>query len=178
MPAPPPPIPDANSDFEARLTAVAQDLEGLLQQLLSSNPEDGEIARPARLLEAMRYAVLEGGKRLRPFLVLETAGLFEAESAQALMAAAAVECVHAYSLIHDDLPAMDNDALRRGRPTLHKAFDEATAILAGDALLTLAFDLLAREATHPNPAIRIALVAGLARAAGLGGMAGGQMLHL
>ena len=178
MPTPSPATRKANSDFEARLTTVAQELEGLLQQLLSAAPEQGETARPARLLEAMRYAVLEGGKRLRPFLVLETARLFDANPAQALMTAAAVECVHAYSLIHDDLPAMDNDMLRRGRPTVHKAFDEATAILAGDALLTFAFDLLARAATHPDPAIRIALVAALASAAGLGGMAGGQMLDL
>jgi farnesyl diphosphate synthase len=149
----------------------------LLDKLLTPDPESGEVARPLRLLAAMRYATLSGGKRLRPFLLIETARLFGAQS-NASMAAAAVECVHAYSLIHDDLPAMDDDAMRRGQPTAHKAFDEATAILAGDALLTLAFDLLARPETHPDPAVRIALVAELARAAGVGGMAGGQMLDL
>lgn len=134
--------------------------------------------RPARLLDAMRYASLGGGKRLRPFLVVETAGLFGVPRSQALMVSAALECVHCYSLVHDDLPAMDNDALRRGRPTVHKAFDDATAILAGDGLLTFAFDILSRPQTHKDPAIRIELVAALARAAGVGGMAGGQMLDL
>jgi farnesyl diphosphate synthase len=110
--------------------------------------------------------------------VLETAALFGAPRPQALMAGAALECVHCYSLAHDDLPAMDNDDLRRGRPTLHRAFDQASAILAGDALLTFAFDLLARPGTHPDAAVRVALVAELARAAGLGGMVGGQMLDL
>ena len=119
-----------------------------------------------------------GGKRIRPFFVVETARLFGVKPEQAMMTAAAVECVHAYSLIHDDLPAMDDDALRRGRPTAHKAFDEATAILAGDALLTFAFDLLSRKQTHADADVRIALVAELARAAGLGGMAGGQLLDL
>jgi farnesyl diphosphate synthase len=126
----------------------------------------------------MRYASLGGGKRFRPFLVVESAALFAVPQELSLMAAAALECVHCYSLVHDDLPAMDNDDLRRGRPTLHKAFDEATAILVGDSLLTLAFDILARPETHPDPAVRVALVLGLARAAGLGGMAGGQMLDL
>lgn len=164
--------------FQSRLAGVAGEIEALLDKLLKRAPEHGEVARPVRLLEAMRYAVLSGGKRLRPFFVVETARLFGVEPAKALMTAAAVECMHAYSLIHDDLPAMDNDTLRRGRPTAHKAFDEATAILAGDALLTLAFDLLARPQTHPDPAVRIALVAELSRAAGIGGMAGGQMLDL
>jgi farnesyl diphosphate synthase len=168
----------AKSEFEARLAGVAKDVEGLLQDLLSIQPEVGEIARPSRLLDAMQYAALAGGKRLRPFLVVETARMFGVKPEQALMAAAAVECVHTYSLIHDDLPAMDNDSLRRGRATVHKAFDEATAILAGDALLTFAFDVLARKETHADPAVRIMLVAELARAAGLGGMAGGQMLDL
>ena len=121
---------------------------------------------------------LGGGKRLRPFLVVETAALFKAPRERALMAGAALEFVHCYSLAHDDLPAMDNDDLRRGRPTAHKAFDEATAILAGDGLLTLAFDILARPETHPNPAVRVELVLALARGAGLGGMVGGQMLDL
>jgi farnesyl diphosphate synthase len=129
-------------------------------------------------MESMRYASLGGGKRLRPFLVVETAALFGVPRERALMAGAALECVHCYSLVHDDLPAMDDDALRRGRPTVHKAFDEATAILAGDGLLTFAFDILARPQTHPDAAVRIALVMALARASGLGGMVGGQMLDL
>ncbi len=164
--------------FETRLASVAKETEGVLQQLLGGEPEDGELARPGRLLEAMRYAALAGGKRIRPFFVVESARIFGVKPEQAMMTAAAVECVHAYSLVHDDLPAMDDDALRRGRPTAHKAFDEATAILAGDALLTFAFDLLAREQTHADPSVRIALVSELARAAGLGGMAGGQLLDL
>ena len=126
----------------------------------------------------MRYASLGAGKRIRPFMVVESAALFGVPRLHALMAGAALECVHCYSLVHDDLPAMDNDDLRRGQPTAHKAFDEATAILAGDGLLTFAFDILARPETHPNPAVRIELVLALARAAGLGGMAGGQMLDL
>ena len=138
----------------------------------------GEIVRPARLLAAMRHGVLNGGKRLRPFLVLESAALFGADETAALRVAAALECVHCYSLIHDDLPAMDDDDLRRGQPTVHKAFDEATAILAGDSLLTLAFDILADEATALAADRRAALVLALARAAGIGGMAGGQALDL
>ena len=126
----------------------------------------------------MRHACLAGGKRLRPFLLIETARLFDQEGPGILRAAAALELVHCYSLVHDDLPAMDDDDLRRGRPTVHKAFDEATAILAGDSLLTLAFDLMGDEPTHSDPLIRARLVTSLARAAGLGGMAGGQMLDL
>jgi farnesyl diphosphate synthase len=168
----------SDSEFSARLDATAAEVEALLQQLLAPEPAPGEIARPERLRAAMRYAALGGGKRLRPFLVVETAALFDVPRRQALMAGAALECVHCYSLVHDDLPSMDNDDLRRGRPTLHKAFDQATAILAGDALLTIAFDLLARDETHADPAIRVALVAELARASGLGGMVGGQMLDL
>jgi farnesyl diphosphate synthase len=126
----------------------------------------------------MRYSSLGGGKRFRPFLVVESASLFHVPRQQALMAGAALECVHCYSLVHDDLPAMDNDELRRGQPTAHKKFDEATAILAGDGLLTFAFDILSRPETHPNPAVRMSLVSALARASGIGGMAGGQMLDL
>jgi farnesyl diphosphate synthase len=121
---------------------------------------------------------LGGGKRFRPFLVVESASLFGVPRERSLMAGAALECIHCYSLVHDDLPAMDNDDLRRGRPTTHKKFDAATAILAGDSLLTLAFDIASRVETHPDPAIRAALVIALARASGLGGMAGGQMLDL
>ena len=168
----------AIQDFPSRLDAVAADIEHLLDRLLAAAPVAGEIARPQRLIEAMRDSGLGGGKRLRPFLTVETAALFGVKREHALMAGAAIECIHCYSLVHDDLPAMDDDALRRGRPTAHKAFDEATAILAGDGLLTFAFDVLARPETHPDAAVRIALVLGLARAAGLGGMVGGQMLDL
>jgi farnesyl diphosphate synthase len=164
--------------FVARLEAVANETEALLERLLSADLAPGEIARPARLLEAIRYASLGGGKRLRPFLVVESAALFGVPRDRGLMAGAALECVHCYSLVHDDLPAMDNDDLRRGRPTAHRKFDEATAILAGDGLLTFAFDILSRAETHPDAAVRIALVAELARASGLGGMVGGQMLDL
>lgn len=168
----------ADGLFQQRLEGVAADIEILLDRLLGPDPIEGERARPARLLEAMRYASLAGGKRFRPFLTVETASLFDCPRAQALLVGSTVEFVHCYSLVHDDLPAMDNDDLRRGRPTTHKAYDEATAILAGDGLLTFAFDVLAREETHPDPAVRTELVLALARAAGLGGMVGGQMLDL
>jgi farnesyl diphosphate synthase len=167
-----------NSDFLAHLDAVAAETETLLDRLLAATPAAGELSRPARLIDAMRYASLGGGKRFRPFLVVESARLFEVPRANALMAGAALECVHCYSLVHDDLPAMDNDELRRGQPTAHRKFDEATAILAGDGLLTFAFDILSRAETHADAAVRVALVNALSRAAGLGGMAGGQMLDL
>ncbi|MEL6967687.1 MAG: polyprenyl synthetase family protein [Pseudomonadota bacterium] len=153
---------------------VTNHLEGLLVEA----PDHWEKARPKQLIAAMRHGVLNGGKRLRPFLVLETAGLFGLSPQEAMSAAASLECVHCYSLIHDDLPAMDDDDLRRGQPTVHKAFDEATAILAGDALLTFAFDLLAQHHTHADPLVRSELVLRLARAAGMGGMIGGQMLDI
>jgi farnesyl diphosphate synthase len=126
----------------------------------------------------MRHGALNGGKRLRPFLTVEAARLLGVEGEGVLRAACAVELVHCYSLVHDDLPAMDDDDLRRGQPTVHRAYDEATAILAGDSLLTLAFDVMADEATHPDAQVRASLVLGLARASGLGGMAGGQMFDL
>ncbi|MDW6021948.1 polyprenyl synthetase family protein [Mesorhizobium sp. BAC0120] len=165
-------------DFETVLAGCAAKVGALLDRLLDERVRDGEIARPAGLLAAMRHGVLNGGKRLRPFLVMESAALFDVDPADALTIAAALECVHCYSLIHDDLPAMDDDDLRRGQPTVHKAFDEATAILAGDALLTYAFDLLATGESRIPAAARLELVAGLARAAGIGGMAGGQALDL
>jgi farnesyl diphosphate synthase len=168
-------------DFETVLAARAAEVESLLDRLLGERPLSGEVVRPARLLAAMRHGVLNGGKRLRPFLVVESAALFDdagAARADALLVAAALECVHCYSLIHDDLPAMDDDDLRRGQPTVHKAFDEATAILAGDALLTFAFDILAMADGSLQAGMRLELVAGLARAAGVGGMAGGQALDL
>jgi farnesyl diphosphate synthase len=166
------------SPFLARLDAVAAETEALLDRLLTTVPTSGEMARPARLVEAMRYVSLGGGKRFRPFLVIESASLFAVPRHNALMAGAALECIHCYSLAHDDLPAMDNDELRRGQPTAHRKFDEATAILAGDGLLTFAFDVLSREDTHPDAAVRVELVGALAHAAGVGGMAGGQMLDL
>ena len=168
----------SDEDFTSYLGAVAADTEALLARLLADTPIDGERARPRRLLDAMRYASLNGGKRFRPFLVVASADLFRVPRERALMVGAALECVHCYSLVHDDLPAMDNDDLRRGRPTAHKAFDEASAILAGDGLLTFAFDVLARPETHPDPGVRLELVMALARGAGLGGMVGGQMLDL
>jgi farnesyl diphosphate synthase len=172
------PVSDAEADFLTRLTEIAAATESVLERLLGDAPLPGERMRPTRLVESMRYATLGGGKRFRPFLVVESASLFGVPHERSLMAGAALECIHCYSLVHDDLPAMDNDDLRRGRPTTHKKFDQATAILAGDSLLTLAFDIASRVETHPNPAIRVALVIALARASGLGGMAGGQMLDL
>nr|WP_027053932.1 farnesyl diphosphate synthase [Mesorhizobium erdmanii] len=164
--------------FEMALIRRAAAVEVLLRRLLDDRPLSGEIARPDRLMAAMRHGVLNGGKRLRPFLVMESAALFSADGEAALRVAAALECVHCYSLIHDDLPAMDDDDLRRGQPTVHRAFDEATAILAGDALLTLAFDIIVGEATVLPAERRATLVLALARAAGAGGMVGGQKLDL
>ncbi|MGJ0454768.1 MAG: polyprenyl synthetase family protein [Methylocystis sp.] len=165
-------------EFRRRLDAAADAAESALDALLAAAQLPGEIARPARLLEAMRYSSLGGGKRLRPFLVIESARLFGVVGDAALRTACALEMIHCYSLVHDDLPAMDDDDLRRGRPTTHKAFDEATAILAGDGLLTYAFDVVADPQTHPDAGVRAALVLALARAAGLGGMVGGQALDL
>jgi farnesyl diphosphate synthase len=159
--------------FQHALSSAAADTEALLDRLL---PPGGFPA--PRVTEAMRYAALGEGKRLRPFLTVESAALFGVPRERALRAGAALECVHCYSLVHDDLPAMDDDDLRRGKPTVHKAFDEATAILAGDALLTFAFEILSDAETHPEAQVRIKLVAGLARAAGLAGMVGGQMLDI
>jgi farnesyl diphosphate synthase len=170
--------PASSIAFASRLDAIAHEIESLLDRLLTVGAEHGEISRPRRLLDAMRYGSLGGGKRLRPFLVVESASLFGVPSGNALMVGAALECIHCYSLVHDDLPAMDNDDLRRGRPTAHKAFDDATAILAGDGLLTFAFDILSRPESHADASVRIRLVNLLARAAGIGGMAGGQMLDL
>jgi farnesyl diphosphate synthase len=158
-----------SDEFNRRLKEVAEATEALLMQHLS-------VARqPERLTGAMRHAAT-GGKRIRPFLLVESARLFGVKEQTALAAGAALECVHCYSLVHDDLPAMDDDDLRRGRPTTHRAFDEATAILAGDSLLTLAFELLSQLDTDAET--RIALVTLIARASGMSGMAGGQMLDL
>jgi len=163
---PAPVLPDA-------LRRVAETVEQALDVLLPL-PQGAE----ARLVEAMRYAALGGGKRMRAFLVMETAGLFAVSPTCAARVAAAVEMLHAYSLVHDDLPAMDDDDLRRGRPSCHRAFDEATAILAGDALQTRAFEVLAEPDTHSDPEARAELVAALAAASGAHGMAGGQMIDM
>src|SRR5947199_296195 len=168
----------AGRQFRERLDHVAQATESMLDRLLSTDSLPGESARPPRLVAAMRYAALGGGKRLRPFLVVETARLFGVEGEGVLRTGAALEMIHCHSLVHDDLPAMDDDDLRRGRPTAHRAFDEATAILAGDALLTYAFDVVADPVTHSDPAVRSELVLKMARASGLGGMVGGQVFDL
>ncbi|MDE1993981.1 MAG: polyprenyl synthetase family protein [Rhizobiaceae bacterium] len=164
--------------FEHRLRDNAGKVEAVLNRLLADACQEGEIARPDRLLGAMRHGVLNGGKRLRPFLVVETAALLGGSEQAALRVGAALECVHCYSLVHDDLPAMDDDDLRRGQPTVHIAFDYATAILAGDSLLTYAFDIIAAPETDLPASRKIELVLSLSRAAGIGGMAGGQALDL
>ena len=162
-------------DFATDMTQCARAIEEALDQRLRADTLSGPGPVAERLVLAMRHGSLEGGKRLRPLLLRQAAAIFNVPAAQALPAGLAVEMVHCYSLIHDDLPAMDDDDLRRGRPTVHKQYDEATAILAGDGLLTEAFALLAEPECHPDPAIRIALVTELARGAGGGGMVGGQM---
>jgi farnesyl diphosphate synthase len=152
---------------------AAEKVDAALEELLPL-----PAGQHGRVAEAMRYAVFAGGKRLRPFLTLESARLFGAPEARALRAAASIEALHTYSLVHDDLPCMDDDDLRRGRPTTHRQFDEATAVLAGDALLTLAFGILADSATHPSGDVRARLVARLAEAGGSEGMIGGQMMDM
>lgn len=168
----------SEGSFLAQLGAVAAETELVLDELLGAGVTEGELVRPGRLRDAMRYASLGGGKRIRPLLLVASADLFAVPRRRSLMAGAALECIHCYSLVHDDLPAMDNDDLRRGRPTAHKAFDEATAILAGDGLLTFAFDVLSRPDVHPDASVRVRLIQALSRAAGLGGMVGGQSLDL
>ncbi|MDO8608064.1 MAG: polyprenyl synthetase family protein [Phaeospirillum sp.] len=167
----------SNSPLSPRLadalTLTSQAVNAELDRLLpvSDGPD-------ARVHEAMRYASLDGGKRLRPFLVMQSASLFNVAESAALRVACAIEMIHCYSLVHDDLPCMDNDDLRRGRPTCHKKFDESTALLAGDALLTKAFEILVNPATHVDPVVRCELVADLAHASGGQGMVGGQMIDL
>lgn len=160
------------------ISAFADRFAPALERCLETQALNGPYAAPERLAAAMRYGALNGGKRLRPLLVAETAGVFGIKPEAAMPAAVAVELIHCFSLVHDDLPAMDDDDLRRGKPTVHKAFDEATAILAGDALHSHAFVILAGEKTHADPAVRMALIAELATATGAGGMAGGQQLDL
>ncbi|MGC2410190.1 MAG: polyprenyl synthetase family protein [Methyloceanibacter sp.] len=161
--------------FPRELERVARLIEARVDELLQPEPAPSGLAR---LIEAMRYAVLGGGKRLRPFLLIEAARLFDVAEEAALDAGVALECVHCYSLVHDDLPAMDDDKVRRGRPTAHIAYGEATAILAGDALLTLAFDILSRPSVHEDARVRVELIALLASATGANGMTGGQALDL
>ncbi|RAN35914.1 polyprenyl synthetase family protein [Hyphomonas pacifica] len=160
-------------DFEQRLKEVADKVTVALDQLIppASGPE-------ADLMRAMRHAALANGKRMRPFFLLETGAMFEAPEKSLLRAAAALECVHCYSLVHDDLPCMDDDDFRRGQPTVHKAFDEATAVLAGDALLTLAFKILASTETHDDAGVRTLLIERLADSSGARGMVGGQMIDM
>ena len=155
------------------LTESATEVEKFLDELLAIDN-----ATERRLHEAMRYSTLNGGKRLRPFLVMQSASLFDVDKHSALRTGSALELIHCYSLVHDDLPAMDNDELRRGQPTVHRKFDDATAILAGDALLPLAFEVIGHPETHPNANVRIELVNALARASGAHGMVGGQMIDL
>jgi farnesyl diphosphate synthase len=162
-------------DFAADIADCARAVETALERQLVLGRLSGPGPATERLINAMRHGSLDGGKRLRPLLVRQTGAIFNVPPHQALMTGLAVEMVHCYSLIHDDLPAMDNDDLRRGRPTVHKAYDDATAILAGDALLTHAFGLLADPETHPDSAVRIRLVAELVAGSGAGGMVGGQM---
>jgi farnesyl diphosphate synthase len=159
--------------LDSAFDQIRAEIDATFSELLAVPPDPR-----APLFEAMRYAAIGGGKRLRPLLVVAAAGLFHIDRKRALRVGTAVECIHVYSLIHDDLPAMDDDDLRRGKPTLHKAFDEATAILAGDALHALAFGLLAEESTHEDPFVRSELIAELAAAAGPGGMAGGQIMDI
>ena len=168
----------APTDFAKRLDRPRRTPRRCWRSCLSDTPLSDEIARPKRLMDAMRYSSLGGGKRLRPFLVVESAAVFGVPREAALLAGAALECIHCYSLVHDDLPAMDNSDLRRGRPTLHKASDDATAILAGDALLTIAFDIITRDEIHSDATVRLELTRALARASGIGGMAGGQIMDL
>ena len=175
MAAPPNPWIAINlmSSFDTARQKAISGVNGVLDKILHI-PDGPE----SWLVEAMRYTALDGGKGFRPFLCTASAALFEVDEARAFRAAAAIEAVHCYSLVHDDLPCMDDDDMRRGRPSLHKAYDEATAILAGDALLTLAFEILADEATHEDAEIRMRLVSGLARAAGMNGMVGGQTIDV
>ena len=161
------------SELRVAMSAAARSVDEALKQLL---PKPHGLH--ARVHEAMRYAVFAGGKRLRPFLVLSCAKLFDVDPEQALRVGVAIEAMHTYSLVHDDLPCMDDDDLRRGRPTVHVAFDEATAVLAGDALLTFAFEILSDHATHPSAEVRCRLTSKLAEAAGSNGMIGGQMIDM
>jgi farnesyl diphosphate synthase len=164
-------VADASLALQSALRQVSTERQFDHLLAIPDDPREG-------LYRAMRHAAIGGGKRLRPLLVFGTAGLFGVSRTATARVATALECIHVYSLIHDDLPAMDDDDMRRGKPTVHRAFDEATAILAGDCLHALAFEILASDATHPDPFVRIELVGALAHASGPSGMAGGQMMDL
>lgn len=166
-------IDSARLNLEAESDRVSREIDDFFSRLLQPPGDSRE-----RLYEAMRHAAIGGGKRLRPLLTIATSRLFKIDEEQALRVGVAIEAIHVYSLIHDDLPSMDNDDLRRGKPTVHKAFDEATAILAGDSLHALAFEILAHRATHPDPMVRAELAFELSKASGPSGMAGGQMMDL
>jgi farnesyl diphosphate synthase len=166
-------LTEANALLRDAMADIARDIDRSFDQLLAL-PEDPR----RRLYEAMRHAAIGGGKRLRPLLVMASSSLFHVDRQAALRVATAIECIHVYSLIHDDMPCMDDDDLRRGKPTVHKAFDEATAVLAGDSLHAIAFEILADEATSSDPFVRSELVLQLARASGASGMAGGQMMDI
>jgi farnesyl diphosphate synthase len=163
----------ANQHLKPALDAISQQVDARFDRLFQV-PEDPR----AKLYEAMRYAVIGGGKRMRPLLVVAACDLFNVDRERALRVACAIELVHVYSLVHDDLPCMDDDDLRRGKPTVHKAFDEAIAVLTGDSLFAVAFEILADDATHEDPFVRSELVLELARASGPAGMAGGQMMDI
>jgi farnesyl diphosphate synthase len=166
-------MPGASALLDHAMAESAREVDGAFDRLLTV-PDDPRAA----LYQAIRHAAIGGGKRLRPLLVMASCALFHVDRVAALRVATAIECIHVYSLIHDDMPCMDNDDLRRGKPTVHKAFDEATAVLAGDSLHALAFELLADEATHSDPFVRSELILELARASGPAGMAGGQMMDI
>jgi farnesyl diphosphate synthase len=166
--------PEAGADsLPAAIARSAASVDAVLEAVLPR-----PAGRQARVQDAMRYATFAGGKRLRPFLVLHSARLFGVDDSRSLRVGAAIEALHTYSLVHDDLPCMDDDELRRGRPTTHIAFDEMTAVLAGDALLTIAFEILSDARTHPSAEIRCSLIARLAEASGHGGMIGGQIIDM
>ena len=167
------PTAPLSDDFPTRLTSIAQEMEATLGAVLPK-PEGHQSV----IMDAMRYAALGGGKRLRPFLMIETARMLGYADKGVHIAAAALECLHVYSLVHDDLPCMDDDDLRRGKPTVHKAYDEALAVLAGDGLLTHSFELLTRDDVHADANIRLALISGLAKAGGTHGMIGGQVIDI
>lgn len=173
------PSPNLNKEIEmTKLEKSLEEISNLVYEKMDNLLPGTDDCSEKRLHEAMRYAVFGGGKRLRPFLVVASANIFGVSQDSALQTAAAIEFIHAYSLVHDDLPAMDDDDMRRGQPSCHIKFDEATAILAGDALLTFAFEVLADNSTHSNPAVRCELVRSVAKAAGSRGMVGGQMMDI
>lgn len=165
-----------NTPDDLATTALRDVAEQVEKKLLKLLPKGSDLEQ--QVIDAMEYALMAGGKRIRPFLVMESAKLFGVGESSAIRVAAAVECAHTYSLIHDDLPCMDDDDMRRGKPSVHIKFDEATAVLAGDALLTLAFEILSNELTHSNAQVRCELISALAKALGANGMVGGQMFDL